>query len=157
MANQLTTHFSYVEMTTTKTGLINRPPPQALSNLVYLCEMVLEPIHSHWGRLKIDSGYRSGEVNQLIGGAPGSQHMKGEAADIVPLDLAPAGATIADVFAWLIETSAILFDQAIYYPNHGFIHVSCAPGREPRRMALVSGDAITGRRTYRPYQPGEFS
>ncbi len=48
-------------------GLLNAPnrPDAAIQAGVGLCEQVLEPIQSYWGKIHIRSGYRSPEVNQL--------------------------------------------------------------------------------------------
>ncbi len=40
------------------------------------------------GPLIVTSGYRSPEHNKAVGGVPNSQHVKGLAADICPLDTA---------------------------------------------------------------------
>ena len=78
---------------------------------------VLQPLRDHTGsRVNISSGYRCQTLNNLVGGEPSSQHLKGEAADIwsrthTPLELAR-----------LIVKLELPFDQLIVYPT--FIHVS---------------------------------
>ena len=64
----------------------------------------------------IMSGYRSEELNRLVGGAPSSQHMKGEAVDIYTVD---RNRLLEDLVA-----SRLNFDQAILYRTKGFIHLS---------------------------------
>ena len=44
---------------------------------------VLQPLRNHLKKpVVISSGYRSEDVNRAVGGVKGSQHLKGEAADI---------------------------------------------------------------------------
>ncbi|WP_455624012.1 D-Ala-D-Ala carboxypeptidase family metallohydrolase, partial [Parabacteroides sp.] len=40
----------------------------------------------HRQPLHVTSGYQCEELNRLVGGVPGSQHVKGEAVDIYVLD-----------------------------------------------------------------------
>ena len=129
----MTPHFSLAELTRTGTGLPNDPPPSRVAALTSLCTHVLEPIRALLGvPLRITSGYRSAVVNQAIKGAVGSQHMLGEAADIVPvgMDVETAMARIA--------AARIPVDQLIVYPRGGFLHVSYAAGRVQRGELLRS-------------------
>ena len=52
-------------------------------NLRSLCLDVLQPLREHvGGPIVVNSGYRSKEVNRLVGGVKNSQHLTGEAADL---------------------------------------------------------------------------
>ena len=62
------------------------------------------------------SGYRSEELNRLVGGAPSSQHMKGEGGRHYTVD---RNRLLEDLVA-----SRLNFDQAILYRTKGFIHLS---------------------------------
>ena len=56
---------------------------KVIENLKALCMEVLQPLRDYLGKpVVISSGYRSEEVNRAVGGVKGSQHLKGEAADI---------------------------------------------------------------------------
>ena len=51
-------------------------------NIKALVENVLQPLRDAWGGpIFINSGYRSKELNEAVGGVETSQHRKGEAAD----------------------------------------------------------------------------
>lgn len=51
---------------------------------------LLQTIRNHFGKpVTINSAYRNAAYNQKIGGASGSQHVKGTAADIVVSGIAP--------------------------------------------------------------------
>ena len=90
---KLSDHFTLEEMTRSATASarnINNAlhpahPHDAavIANLKHLCEEVLEPLRRHvGGPILISSGYRCPALNTAVGGATGSQHMTGEAADI---------------------------------------------------------------------------
>lgn len=118
----LSPHFSLAELTRTARGLPNTPGAAEVERLRRLCAAVLEPLRLLWGGLpvRVNSGYRSELVNRAIGGAAASQHLRGEAADIVPPgDAEQAFAQLAEA----VKDHRLTVDQAIIYKS-GFIHVS---------------------------------
>lgn len=65
-------------------GINNTPTGDAKRSLELLIDKCLDPIREAYGKpVTVSSGYRNYLVNQLVGGKPASQHLKGEAADIV--------------------------------------------------------------------------
>lgn len=83
--------FSLEEMTKSATakrlGIDNSPSPEIENNLVRLIETVLDPIRERYGSpIRVSSGYRCKKLNDVVKGSKTSQHMKGEAADLVPID-----------------------------------------------------------------------
>lgn len=84
---RLSEHFTLEELTAspraTKFNINNTPNAIQIDSLKTLCDVVLEPLRSHYNRpVIILSGFRCPELNRLIGGAETSQHTLGEAADI---------------------------------------------------------------------------
>lgn len=122
-------------MTRTSKGLPNTPGPEAVANLTRLCADVLEPVRALLGvPLRVTSGYRSPEVNAAVKGSRTSQHMRGDAADVVPvgMDVEVAMAAIAKE----VETGRLpALDQCIVYPS-GFLHISTSA--KPRGQLLRS-------------------
>ena len=58
------------------------PPAEVIENIAYLTETVLQPLRDTLGQpIRISSGYRSPELNRLVGGSIRSQHCLGEAVD----------------------------------------------------------------------------
>lgn len=116
---KLTENFTLEELTTTNTGLPNVPTNQEQEKLLYLATYILQPIRSKFGRVVVNSGFRSDSVNLAIGGAKASQHRYGEAADIdVP------GVNLGMVYAWCREN--LKFGQLIeeFKGDAHWIHIS---------------------------------
>lgn len=138
----ISTHFSLEELTRTDTGLPNNPDIHQGEELARLAELVLEPYRDLVGPIHINSGFRSLAVNQAIGGVPTSQHMKGQAADTVPVQV-----NLEDAFQ-AVKASSIPFDQLIIEPT--WIHISVAPeGAQPRRQTMKA-HREGGRMIYEP-------
>ena len=87
----LTDHFSLREMCKAPADLpvANLPSGKYLENLRRLCSW-LEMLRSEWNQrygegddpVIVNSGFRCQEANHAVGGAPGSNHLTGCAADI---------------------------------------------------------------------------
>jgi len=128
----LSEHFTLEEFEHSSTaianGIDNHCPTTLIPNLVNLCNQVLEPLRQHLGTpVIISSGYRCPELNRLVGGAANSQHMTGEAADIILAATVPgsSAAGLKESFIWLADTTR--FDQLILETTSTarWIHVSC--------------------------------
>tara|TARA_R100000664_G_scaffold27730_1_gene38623 strand:+ start:62 stop:523 length:462 start_codon:yes stop_codon:yes gene_type:complete len=80
-------HISYKEATRSNTalrrGIENIPDVEELENMKLIAEKIFEPLRK-WvgGPIKINSFYRSPELNVAIGGSKKSQHCHGQAIDI---------------------------------------------------------------------------
>ena len=131
---KLSSHFTLEELTLSQTavrhGISNKPTEAAKKNLQDLAINVLEPIREAAGHpITVSSGFRSVVLNSLVGGAPNSQHVKGEAADINCFALGQQ-----ELFD-LIRHSDIPFDQVI--DEFGsWVHVSFTSRRDNRREVL---------------------
>lgn len=83
----LSPHFRLIEFTrsgvATDKGIDNTPGKEEVDALRALCENILEPLRHRFGAIYISSGYRCRRLNNAVGGVMNSQHMRGEAADIL--------------------------------------------------------------------------
>jgi len=133
---KLTEHFHLSEFTRSSIAdahnIDNTCPSALIPNLKNLCQEVLEPLRQHFGEpIIISSGYRCPELNRLVGGAPNSQHITGEAADIVETH---GRASQRDWFLWIQDNCR--FDQLILESKDSqrWIHVSCRPNPSDNRQ-----------------------
>ena len=69
--------------TAIRRGIDNTPGEYELQNMELLAKNVFEPLREYVGKpIKINSFYRSVELNKAIGGSSKSQHCEGRAIDI---------------------------------------------------------------------------
>ena len=81
-------HFTFTEMTKTDSGLDNIPNDMnVIRNLVRLSEFLQIIRNELQLPIIVNSGYRSKEVNESVGGVSSSYHCKGLAADIKCADM----------------------------------------------------------------------
>jgi hypothetical protein len=119
MDMQLSKYFTLNNLSTTNTGLDNLPNDEQISNLQELAQL-LDQIYDQIGPFKINSAFRSAEVNAQIGGASGSLHMQGKAGDMAPLTMTPD-----DFFAKLAASPLRnSTGEIINESERGVVHVS---------------------------------
>ncbi len=127
-------YFTMRELTRSRTaqrlGIDNTPPAEAVEQLRLLVDHVLDPLRKAYGRpIHVNSGYRCPALNRAVGGAPRSQHMRGQAADIT------AGSPTANrCLLQLIRTHRLPVDQVIDEHGGAWLHVSHSAN--PRRQFL---------------------
>ena len=82
-------NFSMSELiysdTAIKNNINNMPDINSLDNILNLIVFCLQPIREKFGPIKVTSGYRCSKLNKLVGGQINSNHLFGNAADIIPL------------------------------------------------------------------------
>lgn len=112
-------------------------PPDAVMDALKRTAQGLEAVRVRLGcaPIIVTSGYRCPALNAAIGGAKNSQHMRGEAADIIcprfggPVEVATA-----------LRDSGVEYDQLLLEFGR-WVHVSFS--ERPRHMALVVDKAGT--------------
>ena len=119
-------HFTWAELTTTETGLPNKPNAREKFKLIRLAWTVLEPLRSQFGPIRVTSAFRSEAVNEAVGGSATSSHRDATAVDLYDWD---AKASNEDIAGWLWENRARFpsLDQVIVEHHTGHLHVGTAP------------------------------
>ena len=133
-------HISYKESvysrTATRLGIDNEPNDEQMKNMLNIAQEVFEPLRM-WvgGPIKINSFFRSPELNKAIGGSTKSQHCHGQAID---LDDTFGRATNAEMYEFIKKH--LDFDQMIWEfgdeDNPDWVHVSYVSEDKNRNRCL---------------------
>jgi len=136
---RLSKNFTLSELVRTSKNVDNWPKKQEIIwHLHHLTWFVLQRIRDHYNKpVRVTSGYRSPELNTMIGGSLKSQHSKGQAADFEI-----KGVDNREVAKWIHKN--LVYDQLIleFYDssrgtNSGWIHCSYKP-TGGRRQFLIA-------------------
>ena len=142
---RISKHISYKEAvhsaTAKRRGIENTPNEEQLYAMNNVAEFIFEPLRLYvGGAIKINSFFRSEELNAAIGGASKngkqtSQHCKGQAIDI---DDVFGHKTNAEMFEYVREI--LDFDQMIWEfgdsNNPSWLHISYVSKKENRNRVL---------------------
>ena len=143
---KLSPNFSLEELTfsqvASRRGLNNIPSEKVKDNLERLA-FFLEQVRKIFNKpFLINSGYRSREVNEAVGGSKTSQHCEGCAADFNVKGMSPNAVVRAIVDANIPYDQVILeFDSWVH------ISVPTVKGSPPRKQALIIDN--NGKREYK--------
>jgi len=147
---RLSKNFTMAEFTKSQTaerkGIDNTPQGEHLEAAKALFENVVQKVRENFGVTVINSGYRSPDLNEAVGGSSRSQHCKGEAADIEC-----PGTANADVANWIVDN--LDFDQVIleFYtpgiPDSGWVHVSYKADGSNRK-SILTAKRVDGKTVY---------
>ena len=130
--------------TARRLGISNKPSADIVEALQRLITNVLDPLREEWGApIIVTSGYRCPQLNIVVGGARGSQHIFGEAADIRTVSDRPAdNRRLRD----LLISLNLPFDQVIDEFNGDWLHVSHRASGNRRQ--LLFAQRVKGKTIY---------
>mgnify|MGYP003661411646 CR=1 FL=1 len=138
----ISNHISYKEgihsNTAIRRGIDNTPDEKQLANMELIADEVFEPLRAYvGGPIKINSFFRSPELNTAIGGSSKSQHCHGQAID---LDDTFGRMTNAEMYQFIKEY--LDFDQMIWEfgddENPNWVHVSYVSAEKNRKRCLLA-------------------
>ena len=129
---------SVYSRTALRLGIDNTPTIKHKDNMIKLAEEVFEPLRAYvGGPIKINSFYRSPELNKAIGGSSKSQHCHGQAMDI---DDTFGRMTNAEMFHFIRDN--LDYDQMIWEfgddDNPDWVHVSYVSPKDNRQRCLLA-------------------
>ena len=137
---KISDHITYREgvksNTARRRGIENNPNEDELKNMELLANEVFEPLRK-WvgGPIKVNSFFRSEELNKAIGGSTRSQHCQGQAMDI---DDTFRHKTNAEMFKYIKDN--LDFDQIIWEfgdeENPDWVHISYVSPERNRNRCL---------------------
>ena len=139
-SSDLSDHITYAEAihsnTAKRRGIDNTPNPTQVENMKLTAEKIFEPLRKFvGGPIKVNSFFRSPELNTKIGGSKTSQHCKGQAIDI---DDVFGYKTNAEMYNWIKEN--LDFDQMIWEfgtdMNPNWVHISYVSEEDNRNRCL---------------------
>lgn len=110
---RISKHISYKEAVGSdyakQKGISNKPNEEQVENMKLLAEKVFEPLRE-WvdAPIKVNSMFRSLELNTALKGSKTSSHMKGEAMDITSM----GGKSNLEMFHYIKDN--LEFDQLIW-------------------------------------------
>jgi hypothetical protein len=110
---RISKHISYKEAVGSnyakQKGIKNKPNEEQVENMKLLAEEVFEPLRE-WvdAPIKVNSMFRSLELNTALKGSKTSSHMKGEAMDITSM----GGKSNLEMFHYIKDN--LCFDQLIW-------------------------------------------
>ena len=139
--NTLSKNFTLSELVRTNAPIPNVPSAEEVANLKELVVNVLQPAREIFGKpITVTSGFRSKAVNAHVGGATNSQHVKGEAVDVVCDD----NSELFDIIRQLD------FDQLIWEFGNDiqpkWIHVSYK--KSGNRRDILKAKKVKGKTIY---------
>jgi len=148
---RISKHISYKEgvksNTAMRLNIDNSPGEYHLGNMAGVANNIFEPLRE-WvgGPIKINSFYRSIDLNKAIGGSSRSQHCDGRAIDI---DDTFGNKTNAEMYEYIKEN--LNFDQMIWEfgtdDNPDWVHISYV-SEEQNRNRCLKATRINGRAMY---------
>ncbi len=134
---RISKHISYKEAVGSnyakQKGIKNKPNEEQVENMKLLAEKVFEPLREWVGcPIRVNSMFRSLELNTALKGSKTSSHMKGEAMDITSM----GGKSNLEMFHYI--RTELDFDQLIWEfgKEPKWLHVSFS--KNNRKQVLVT-------------------
>lgn len=110
----------------------NKPNDIVLESMKLVAEKCFEPLREWYGKpIKVNSFYRSLNLNKAVGGSATSQHVKGEAIDLT----GGSKEENKKIFDWCKVN--LVFDQLINEYDYTWIHISYNKTKNRNQILVV--------------------
>lgn len=110
----------------------NSPSEEILKNMEGVANNCFEPLREWYGKpIKVNSFYRSKELNKAVGGSATSDHMIGASIDID----AGSRAENKKLFDWC--KANLNFKQLINEYDYSWVHISYLEGRNNNQVLII--------------------
>jgi zinc D-Ala-D-Ala carboxypeptidase len=122
-------------------GIENKIPTSLLVNFETLINEVLNPIRFQYGNpITVNSGYRSKELNEAIGGVPTSHHtgINGSAAADITVGNRAKNKILFQLIYKMVKSKEISVDQLINENNYMWIHISTKINKKENRNQIFA-------------------
>ncbi len=139
----------------TRRNISNDPTKEGIVEMQNLCQNLLQPLRDCLGPIRVNSGWRSIELNKALGGAykiidgkykATSQHCKGQAADLKFID---SDGHVDNQQIWdCVLGCGLEFDQMINEFDYSWIHISFNKGNN-RKQLLEAYRGADGKTKYK--------
>ena len=139
---KLSEHFKLGEMTRSNSHpeVYNIPTHEAIANLKRVCEWLEVLRERAGGPIRINSGYRSPQLNKKVGGVPTSNHLTGCAVDIRVTDMGQLIRYAAIIMDYADESHQD-FDEILIEKNrYGaiWLHFAVRPNGNRRKVSFIN-------------------
>ena len=150
---KISDNITYAEaihsQTAKRKGIDNTPTAKQVEVMKLTAEKIFEPLRKFvGGPIKVNSFFRSAELNKAIGGSKTSQHCKGQAIDI---DDVFGYKTNAEMYNWVKDN--LNFDQMIWEfgtdMNPNWVHISYVSEEDNRNRCLKAYKDERGKTKYK--------
>lgn len=122
-------------------GIENKIPTSLLVNFETLINEVLNPIRFQYGNpITVNSGYRSKELNEAIGGVATSHHtgINGSAAADITVGSRYNNKMLFQLIYKMVKAKEISVDQLINENNYMWIHISTKINKKENRNQIFA-------------------
>ncbi len=110
----------------------NKPNDIVLESMKLVAEKCFEPLRVWYGKpIKVNSFYRSLNLNKAVGGSATSQHVKGEAIDLT----GGSKEENKKIFDWCKVN--LVFDQLINEYDYTWIHISYNKTKNRNQILII--------------------
>ena len=129
-------NFQYKEFiksnTALRKGIVNIPNENQWESIERVAANIAQPLRNQFGPIRITSGFRSIPLCIEIGSSAKSNHTRGEALDIEPIN---SNVKLVDILKWVYDNLDYRELIAEYFPG-GWVHVAYRLNKNIKKLKL---------------------